>query len=615
MSNTDPLPTVGGDDDDWGDKLNTNLEDIEDGEGNLLPAAVETAIEAAGSVNTDLVTEGGNAAVAFGTAADGTPQINLYIYGATTTSVTLDDTGFYSNGGSGGAQTNLGSEANPWPVLWASTTGNFPTSPDGSPFMSLNQVNQAIAAAAGGGDTVPGAATGLGATVSSGSVALSWTITTNTQGGLTGQQIWRSGTSGTELSSGTLVHTATSGATSYTDTTVVNAGGPYFYVVVEVNAQGSSAPSNEGGPYNPVASATVPVAVSTLAEASSSGSVALTWSLPANNGGAALTNNTEVYSGPSGSETLLASGLNADTVAYTDSTYSNGAITDYYVLLHNSVGYSAPSNIVAGYYPSSGGPPVPTFLGFTAANLQFSDDFPGSSLNTTNWSPTLGTASAPKRSGNMVAPYTGNTPSSSGKSSIYNPSQIAVSGSVLTFSGVPYSGTYASQGFNYLTGIITSNYTMTKGSFSEYYVEASIRWADSSAGRWSAFWLAQYPTNSVQEIDIVELGWTGGTQNEQVHQDVFLSSGQSQAVVSVAPTNITSGYNTYGMLLIPGTSVTTYFNNSPIRTVTSSAVVAPSGGYSIIFQDGWAYSGAGYHTQGTPTSGTTLCDWIQVYAK
>src|SRR6185437_3225193 len=114
------------------------------------------------------------------------------------------------------------------------------------------------------------------------------------------------------------------------------------------------------------ASTTTSSAPQNLQSAAGNSQVALSWSIPQNNGGSSITN-YDVYRGTSsGSETLLAQAGN-DT-SYTDGTVTNGQTYFYTVTAVNYVGESAPSNEVSA--TPIGPPQPPTGLTATGALLK-----------------------------------------------------------------------------------------------------------------------------------------------------------------------------------------------------------------------------------------------------
>src|SRR5713226_8043158 len=179
----------------------------------------------------------------------------------------------------------------------------------------------------------PGAPTALTATAGNASISLSWTAPASNGGAsITGYNVLRSTTSGAEtaLSSGVF-------GTAFTDSTVSN-GTTYFYKVAAVNSVGPGPLSNEAS----ATPATVPSAPQNLVASAGNGSVSLSWTAPASNGGAAVTSYNVLRSTSSGAESSLSSGVVGTT--FTDSTVSNGTTYFYKVAAVNSVGPGPLSN-------------------------------------------------------------------------------------------------------------------------------------------------------------------------------------------------------------------------------------------------------------------------------
>ena len=179
----------------------------------------------------------------------------------------------------------------------------------------------------------PGAPTALTATAGNASISLSWTAPASNGGAsITGYNVLRSTTSGAEtaLSSGVF-------GTAFTDSTVSN-GTTYFYKVAAVNSVGPGPLSNEAS----ATPATVPSAPQNLVASAGNGSVSLSWTAPASNGGAPVTSYNVLRSTTSGAETALSSGVTGTT--YTDSSALNGTTYFYKVTAVNSAGPGAASN-------------------------------------------------------------------------------------------------------------------------------------------------------------------------------------------------------------------------------------------------------------------------------
>ena len=186
--------------------------------------------------------------------------------------------------------------------------------------------------------TVPSAPQGLTATGSNGAVQLSWSAPASTGGAaVTSYNVYRSTTAGGEGS--TPVATGVTG-TSYTDNPLTN-GTTYYYTVAAVNAVGT-------GPQSAEASATpqagAPTAPLGLTASAGNGSVSLSWSVPASNGGSPVTGYNVYRSTTPGGEGSTALATGVTTTSYTDNAVTNGTTYYYKVAAVNSAGTSPQSN-------------------------------------------------------------------------------------------------------------------------------------------------------------------------------------------------------------------------------------------------------------------------------
>ncbi len=133
--------------------------------------------------------------------------------------------------------------------------------------------------------TVPSAPTGLTGAAGNGSVVLAWSAPASNGGSVvTGYNVYRGTTTGGEALAPVASNVT---GTGFTDTGLSN-GTTYFYKVAAVNAVGPSAQSNEAS-ATPAAASTVPSAPTGLVASGGAGSVVLTWSAPASNGGSVVT--------------------------------------------------------------------------------------------------------------------------------------------------------------------------------------------------------------------------------------------------------------------------------------------------------------------------------------
>jgi fibronectin type 3 domain-containing protein len=185
--------------------------------------------------------------------------------------------------------------------------------------------------------TVPSAPQSLTATGANGSVSLSWGAPSSDGGSpITGYDVFR-GTSPRGESATPLA--ANVSARSFTDASAVN-GTTYYYTVAAVNAVGVSPPSVEA---SATAQATVPSAPSGLVASGGNGSVVLSWSAPASDGGSPITG-YDVYRGASpGGESPAPVATNVATTGFTDTGVVNGTTYYYTVAAVNGVGVSPQS--------------------------------------------------------------------------------------------------------------------------------------------------------------------------------------------------------------------------------------------------------------------------------
>jgi len=142
------------------------------------------------------------------------------------------------------------------------------------------------------------------------------------------------------------------------------------------------------------ASPTAPGAPQSLAAVADSGSISLSWQIPASDGGGGITG-YRVYRGTSsGSEstTALAS-VSASSLAYTDSSVANGTTYFYVVKAYNGYGTSGASNEVSATPVASTASPPSAPQNLTAS--------PGQSVVTLTWSAPATDGGAPVTSYNV----------------------------------------------------------------------------------------------------------------------------------------------------------------------------------------------------------------------
>jgi len=183
--------------------------------------------------------------------------------------------------------------------------------------------------------TAPGAPILTGATGGVGSVTLTWSAPTSDGGSpITNYEVWR----GPDADSISLL--ATVGVeSSYVDSTVTN-GETYWYQVAAVNAV-DTGPLSNGLTAGPI----VPASAPTLLGAPADRAAALSWTVPADDGGSAITAYNVYRSIEGGPEGLLVT-TPAEQTFHADFGLTNGTDYTYRVAAVNGVGIGAFSNAV-----------------------------------------------------------------------------------------------------------------------------------------------------------------------------------------------------------------------------------------------------------------------------
>jgi len=153
----------------------------------------------------------------------------------------------------------------------------------------------------------------------------------------------------------------------------------------------------------------------------------------------------------------------------------------------------------------------------------------------------------------------------------YLPSQDQVSGGVLHLvadaTATPGSTrTGAPKTYPYRSGMVT---TYSSFDFTYGYVQVTAR-IPGGTGTWPALWLLPQSEAWPPEIDIMENWGTPSTIRTTLHWGS--SSDPEQAGQQVtSSSNLTAGWNTYGLLWQPG-SITWYLDGNPVYSYTGSAV-------------------------------------------
>ena len=195
---------------------------------------------------------------------------------------------------------------------------------------------------------VPAAPQNLQATYTGNSVDLTWQAPTDNGGDpITQYRIYRSTTSGSGY-----VEIGTTTQTSFSDTTI-SLGNTYYYLVAAENSIGIGLNSTEVS----VNVYSVPSAPQSLTATASSGSVFLTWQVPANDGGSQILLYKIYRSATSGSGFVnIANTSDGTTTNYNDTNVINGNTYFYMVSAVNAIGEGPNSTEVSA---TPAGPPDP----------------------------------------------------------------------------------------------------------------------------------------------------------------------------------------------------------------------------------------------------------------
>jgi fibronectin type 3 domain-containing protein/type II secretory pathway pseudopilin PulG len=228
----------------------------------------------------------------------------------------------------------------PVPADWSATCSGGGINPNVQR-IGLNIIDNRVGAGSGATLSIivsnfTSVVTILTADPSSNQVALSWNqVTTNGGNPVTGYDLYRSTIAGAQ---GTLLATAGSASTSYTDTTVSN-GTTYYFELTAITSAGQSVPSNQAS----ATPATVPTPPQNALATAGAGQIGLTWNPPASNGGSVVTG-YRVYrsTNSTGPFTTQIAAL-GNVTSYTDTGLAAGATYYYEITAVNAMGEGADS--------------------------------------------------------------------------------------------------------------------------------------------------------------------------------------------------------------------------------------------------------------------------------
>jgi beta-glucanase (GH16 family) len=230
--------------------------------------------------------------------------------------------------------------------------------------------------------------------------------------------------------------------------------------------------------------------------------------------------------------------------------------------------------------------------------LVFSDDFTGSSLNTSKWDTCYpwwpsGATSGCTNLGNNELEW-------------YLPSQVQVSGGALHLvtSETPTPGTGSGgtpKTYPWRSGMVT---TYNSFDFTYGYIQVTAQ-VPKGDGFWPALWLLPQTMAWPPEIDFAEgLGSDTFSNACTFHST---TSGQHQGIYQ-SPTDLSAGWHTYGLLWEPG-SLTCYVDGHATYTYTRSDVPDQP----MYFLADLAVSGSNPPDATTATTASFNIENIQIY--
>ena len=300
------------------------------------------------------------------------------------------------------------------------------------------------------------------------------------------------------------------------------------------------------------------------------------------------------------------------------------------------VGMAVPSSSMAGTSPPVGSTTTTTPeqgsasqsgamsppAGYTSQQRIFDDQFSGTTLDSSKWVTYLGAAGAVWNNfGELPLPYSADNSVANGGPgddiTMYSPSQVSVDNG-LTLTAQRNTNQYAST-YPWISGVVTTEgkFTMPAG---DWYVQVKAQMPDTSQGIWPAIWfLCGVSCPDDNELDGYGGGFLVGSDNpnELMTSDFFADQGQQQSTNNIG-TDVSAGYNVYGVQFIPGQSITAYFNGQQVwQVLASSGVTIASEPYQLMMELQVAGSPtSSWHTaanSNTPTSSMKIAD-VQVYS-
>ena len=220
--------------------------------------------------------------------------------------------------------------------------------------------------------------------------------------------------------------------------------------------------------------------------------------------------------------------------------------------------------------------------GYTNQQLIFDDQFSGTRLDTAKWTTLMGANGVVwNNQGTLPAGYTGqNSGSGQNGGAVLNASQLTVDNG-LTITAQQNTTGVQEGNYPWIGGVINTMGKFTLPS-TGWYVQAKIRWPDTTVGMWPSLWFMPPGSGPSNELDGFEGGFENpglGPQNQLIHYDYFSPSGSMQHMANVG-VDMSAGHHVYGVEYIPNVSIKYYFDG--VLEATTSGVPIPAESYEIM---------------------------------
>ena len=239
--------------------------------------------------------------------------------------------------------------------------------------------------------------------------------------------------------------------------------------------------------------------------------------------------------------------------------------------------------------------------GYTSQQLIFDDQFSGTNLDTSKWTTLMGANGVVWNNfGTLAAGYTAqNSGAGQNGAAVLNASQLSVDNG-LTITAQRNTTGVQEGNYPWTSGIVNTMGKFTLPS-TGWYVQAKMRWPDTTAGMWPSLWFMPPTSGPSNELDGFEGGFKNpglGPQNQLIHYDYFSPGGEMQHMANVG-VDMSAGYHTYGVEYIPNVSIKYYFDGA--LEATTSGVPIPAESYEIMINLMVALaSTSGWHTVPAP---------------